>query len=113
MIEPGGELGLAQEALEDDVVVAQALVEDLDDGLPAQEGLLAAIDVAEAARADALANDELAQRSAAQIFAVCHPPWVYHQWPDRREETHVIGTRGCADERARAAVLQALRCGAR
>jgi hypothetical protein len=35
MVEPRGQLGLTHEALEDDVVVAQPLVEHLDHRLPA------------------------------------------------------------------------------
>jgi hypothetical protein len=90
VVEPRCELSLTHEALEDDVVVAQAVVEHLDDRLPAEQRLLASVDLAEPARADALAYDELAQPPAAQLFAVQHLLHLYHRWPDQQRRTDRI-----------------------
>ena len=73
VVEPRRELGLTHEPLQHDVVAAQPLVQHLDDRLAAEQRLLAAIHRAEAAFANALAKDELAERSAAEILALRHP----------------------------------------
>ena len=72
MIEPRRQLRLAHEALEHDLVVAQPLVQDLDDRLATEQRLLAAIDRAEPALADPLAEHELAERPTAQVVSF-HP----------------------------------------
>jgi hypothetical protein len=97
MIEPRGELGLAHEALEDHVVAAQPLVEDLDHGLAAQQGLLAAIDGAESAFVDALTKDELANHPSAEIFVVPHP--VHTVSPIRALDHHGVSGRDSAPRR--------------
>ena len=58
MIEPRRELGFAQEPLQQDLVAAQPAVQDLDDDLAAQQLLVAAIHVAEAAFGNSLAQEE-------------------------------------------------------
>ena len=67
MVEPRRQPRLAQEALDRDVARAQPAVQDLDDGLAAEQRLLGAIDRAEPAFADALAQDELSQRPARKL----------------------------------------------
>jgi hypothetical protein len=73
MIEARGELGLAHEALKDDVVATESLVEHLDDGLATEEWLLAAVHCAESALVDSLAKDKLADHATAEVFAFPHP----------------------------------------
>jgi len=70
MVEPRRELGLAQEALHDDVAPTQPAVQDLDDDFSSEQGLLAAIHGSEAALADSLAKDKLSNSVSAKIIFV-------------------------------------------
>ena len=70
MIEPRREQRLAHEALQRDVVAAQALVQHLDDRLAPEKRLLAPVHGTEPAFVDPLAKDELAKRPSTQVFEV-------------------------------------------
>jgi hypothetical protein len=69
MVEPRGELGLAQEPPHDGLVVAQPLVQHLDHRSAPERLLLTAVDRPVAALTDPLADDELADRAPAHAIA--------------------------------------------
>ena len=71
MIESGRESGLAQEALDDRLVSAVLVVQHLDDGFACQEGLLGAIDRAEATLSDQLLDDEVAEGAPCERGRSC------------------------------------------
>jgi hypothetical protein len=73
MIEARGELCLAHEALQDNVIATESLVEHLDDGLAAEERLLAPVHCAESTLVDSLSEDEFADHATAEVFAFPHP----------------------------------------
>jgi hypothetical protein len=73
VVEPRRELGLAQEALHDDVAPAQLGVQDLDDRFSSKQWLLAAIHGSETAFADPLAKHELSNLSPGKVVFVWHP----------------------------------------
>jgi len=79
MVEPRRELRLAHEALQDHIVTAQALVQHLDDRLPAEQRLLAAIDRAKPPFVDSFTKNEFADHPSAKILAIPHPVVPYHR----------------------------------
>jgi len=72
MIEQRGQLRLAQEALDLNVVAAQQVVQHLDDGFPPERFLSAAIDPAEPALVEGLEEDEISDLSPDKLVVLCH-----------------------------------------
>jgi hypothetical protein len=69
VIELRGELGLAEKAF-DATLEGAAGAEDLDDGFAMKRDLLGEVDIAEAARADELAEHEVAEHAARELAAL-------------------------------------------
>src|SRR5262249_9645080 len=93
MIEPRRELRFAHEALQHNIVAAEALVKHLDDGFATEQRLLAPVHRAESALVDSLTKYELADHPSAEIFAFPHPDLRYHREPAEISGTndHCIG----------------------